>query len=154
MGSAGFTDAGDLDVFDDHTEKALREFQASRRLVEDEPLSRVNPMQGTLGLRWRDECAADWFDEMFDATGLALHVEEILQRDVREYAEEIRAATFVLLALGRLYVWPGGKLEPHLKLAASRLQEILATGIYPNRQITGAIEAQLTEIRSRLPSGS
>lgn len=33
--AAGFVDVGDLDTFDDHTEKALREFQASRKLVED-----------------------------------------------------------------------------------------------------------------------
>ena len=33
--AAGFADTGDPDCFDDHTEKALREFQAARRLVED-----------------------------------------------------------------------------------------------------------------------
>ena len=35
LGAAGFRDTGDPDHFDDHTEKALREFQASRRLLED-----------------------------------------------------------------------------------------------------------------------
>jgi len=35
LGAAGFLDTGDAEIFDDHTEKALREFQASRRLVED-----------------------------------------------------------------------------------------------------------------------
>ncbi|MEQ8841557.1 MAG: peptidoglycan-binding protein [Acidimicrobiales bacterium] len=35
LAAAGFRDLGDLDQFDAHTEKALREFQASRRLVED-----------------------------------------------------------------------------------------------------------------------
>ena len=35
LASAGFTDVGDLDVFDKTTEQALREFQAARRLVED-----------------------------------------------------------------------------------------------------------------------
>ena len=35
LGTAGFTDTGDPECFDDHTEKALRKFQASRRLVED-----------------------------------------------------------------------------------------------------------------------
>lgn len=33
--TAGFTDVGNLEIFDDHTDKSLREFQASRRLVED-----------------------------------------------------------------------------------------------------------------------
>jgi hemoglobin/transferrin/lactoferrin receptor protein len=31
-------------------------------LVRDEPLSRVPPLQGTLGTRWRDECHRKWFD--------------------------------------------------------------------------------------------
>ena len=35
LASAGFSDVGDLDVFDETTEQALREFQAARRLVED-----------------------------------------------------------------------------------------------------------------------
>ena len=35
LAAAGLRDTGDPDCFDDHTEKALREFQASRRLVED-----------------------------------------------------------------------------------------------------------------------
>lgn len=33
--AAGFREIGDPETFDDHTEKALREFQASRKLVED-----------------------------------------------------------------------------------------------------------------------
>lgn len=35
LGAAGYRDIGELDVFDDATEKALRAFQASRKLVED-----------------------------------------------------------------------------------------------------------------------
>ncbi|MDE0066311.1 MAG: peptidoglycan-binding protein [Acidimicrobiaceae bacterium] len=35
LASAGFTDVGELDVFDETTELALREFQAARRLVAD-----------------------------------------------------------------------------------------------------------------------
>ena len=35
LSAAGYHDTGNPDRFDDHTEKALREFQASRRLVED-----------------------------------------------------------------------------------------------------------------------
>ena len=35
LAAAGFDESGDPDHFDDHTEKALRAFQAARRLVED-----------------------------------------------------------------------------------------------------------------------
>jgi N-acetylmuramoyl-L-alanine amidase len=35
LSAAGFGDTGNAARFDDHTEKALREFQASRRIIED-----------------------------------------------------------------------------------------------------------------------
>ena len=33
---------------------------------------------------WDNDSAADWFGDMFDATGLAKYVEETLERDVEE----------------------------------------------------------------------
>jgi len=110
---------------------------------------------GTWGIEpWASDRAADWFDAMFNTTGLALHIEETLQRDVQEHAEEIRAAAFVLGALGRSYVWPADRLIRNLKQAATRLEEILVSGICTNRDIRSAIESQLADIRSLLPPSS
>jgi len=47
---------------------------------------------------WDNDSAADWFGDMFDATGLAKYVEETLERDVEEYHEEVRAPLKVALA--------------------------------------------------------
>ena len=47
---------------------------------------------------WDNDGAADWFTELFDATGLANYVRETLQRDVEEYDEEVRAAAYMLIA--------------------------------------------------------
>ncbi len=55
---------------------------------------------------WDNDGAADWFGDMFDATGLANYVRETLQRDVEEYDEEVRAAAYMVVALGRVYMWP------------------------------------------------
>ena len=45
--------------------------------------------------------AQDWFEEMFSLTGLTERIEESLSRTVNGYADEIRAASFVPLALGK-----------------------------------------------------
>ncbi len=79
---------------------------------------------------WDNDGAADWFGDMFDATGLAKYVEETLERDVEDYREEIRAAAYLLVALGRVYIWPIDDLDNHLVLAISKLEEIKALEIY------------------------
>jgi hypothetical protein len=55
---------------------------------------------------WDNDGAADWFGDMFDDTGLAKYVAATLERDPEEYHEEIRAAAYLLVALGRTYIWP------------------------------------------------
>ena len=79
---------------------------------------------------WDNDIAADWFGNMMDATGLAEYVEKTLRQELDQddpgfAADEIRAAVAVLMLLGRIYVWPGDVLENHLKLAISRMEEIL-----------------------------
>src|SRR5262249_17257550 len=55
---------------------------------------------------WDSDAAADWFGDMFEATGLAKYVEETLEREPEEDTyEEIRAAAYMLVALGRVSVW-------------------------------------------------
>jgi hypothetical protein len=70
--------------------------------------------------------ATDWFDQMFVATGLATYVEKTLRLDVAERHQEVRAAAYVMVALGRGNIWPTNLLEDHLNLAISKLQEIKA----------------------------
>jgi hypothetical protein len=65
---------------------------------------------------WENDSAADWFGDMFDRTKLADVVEETLQRDVEDSADEIRAAAAVLLAFGHTFIWPIKKLDGHLRL--------------------------------------
>jgi hypothetical protein len=71
---------------------------------------------------WDNDSAADWFGDMFDATGLAKYVEETLERDAEVHHESIRAAAYMLVALGRVYIWPIYDLDNQLALAISKLQ--------------------------------
>jgi hypothetical protein len=100
---------------------------------------------------WDNDAAADWFGEMFDATGLASYVEETLQRDVEENSDEIRAAAYLLVALGRVYIWPVHDLDSHLTLAISKLEEIKAMDVYQEvPEFVKAIDEEIAILKSRL----
>ena len=100
---------------------------------------------------WDNDGAADWFGDMFDATGLAKYVEETLERDVQEYHDEIRAAAYMVVALGRVYIWPINDLDDHLALAISKLEEIRALEIYQEApDFMKAIDEEIAVLRSRL----
>lgn len=101
---------------------------------------------------WDNDGAADWFGELFGATKLAAKVEKTLKKkDIEEYHEEIRAAAHVVLALGRVYVWPIDDLERHLKLAIEKLEAIKELEEYQETPaFVEAIEAEVAELRSRL----
>jgi hypothetical protein len=72
---------------------------------------------------WDNDLAADWFAELLGATRLARRIEKTLNhRDLEEYPPEVRAAAYVLLALGRNYIWPVDDLERHLALAIAKLE--------------------------------
>ena len=100
---------------------------------------------------WDNDGAADWFGDMFDATGLASYVEETLQRDVEEYYEEVRAAAYMLVALGRVYIWPIDDLDNHLALAIAKLEEVKALEEYQEvPDLVKAIDEEIAVLKSRL----
>jgi hypothetical protein len=66
---------------------------------------------------------------------------------VEEYAGQIRAAAYMLVALGRVYIWPINDLDRHLRLAIEKLEAISQLEDY---QGDPAIAAEIAELRSRL----
>lgn len=104
---------------------------------------------------WDNDSAADWFGDMFDATGLAKYVEETLERDVEEYHEEIRAAAYMVVVLGRVYVWPINDLDNHLALAITKLEKIKALQTYQVApDFVKAIDEEIAVLKSRLKKPS
>lgn len=100
---------------------------------------------------WENDAAADWFGDLFDATALAKYVEEMLEQDTAEYHEKIRAAAYLLVALGRVYVWPIEDLDNHLTLAVSKLEEIKALETITDApEFVKAIDEEIGILRSRL----
>jgi hypothetical protein len=97
---------------------------------------------------WDNDDAADWFGDLFAATKLAQRVEKALKaKDVEEYAGKIRAAAYMLVALGRVYIWPVDDLDRHLRLAIEKLEAISKLDDYEGDQ---SIAAEIAELRSRL----
>jgi Domain of unknown function (DUF4259) len=100
---------------------------------------------------WDNDGGADWFGDLFDATGVAKYVEETLQRDAEEYHEDIRAAAYLLVVLGRVYIWPIDDLDRHLALAVAKLEEIRALEIYQEvSDFVTAIDEEIAVLRSRM----
>jgi hypothetical protein len=100
---------------------------------------------------WENDGAADWFGNTFDANGLARHVEETLNGDPEDDYEEIRAAAYLLVALGRVYIWPVADLERQLALAIAKLEAIRELEIYQEADgFVEAIDAEIGVLRSRL----
>ncbi len=99
---------------------------------------------------WGNDDAADWCAELFTATKLAQRVEKALKtRDVEEYAGKIRAAAYLLVALGRAFIWPIEDLDRHLKLAIEKREAISKLDDYAGDE---SIAAEIAELRSRLQS--
>src|SRR5947207_6141482 len=97
---------------------------------------------------WDNDLAADWFAELVGDTGLADRVEQTLKhRDLEEYAPEIRAAAYVLIALGRNYIWPVDDLDRHLKLAIKKLEAIRRLADYEGMP---EIDEEIATLRARL----
>jgi hypothetical protein len=100
---------------------------------------------------WDNDSAADWYADMFHATGLATYVAEALDRDIEEHRDEIRAAAYLLVALGRVYVWPIEDLEKHLALAITKLEAIKALETFKDSpDCVRAVDEEIAVLRSRL----
>jgi hypothetical protein len=81
---------------------------------------------------------------------LAKHVEETLNRDPEDDHEEIRAAAYLLVTLGRVFIWPGDDLDRHLALAINKLEAIRELEIYREvPEFVEAISQEIEVLRSR-----
>ena len=98
---------------------------------------------------WDSDSAADWYGDLFDEIPLAVKVEETLNADPEEYAEEIRAAAALLIMLGRTYMWPVDDMDRHLELAIAQMEKVQAT--YEDEpEFASAVAEEITVLKSRL----
>ena len=97
---------------------------------------------------WDDDSAADWYGDLFDELPVVAKVEETLNSDPMEYAAEIRAASALLIMLGRTYIWPIDDIDRHLKLAISQMEKIQS--FYADEpEFASAVADEIAILKSR-----
>jgi len=103
---------------------------------------------GTWGSKaWENDTAADWFGDTWDACALPEIIDEALKLDVREYPEEVRAATFVVIQLAQTFVWPVEKIDEHVKLAHKQLKQLVRSGIHrDSKGITAQVNKEIAKL--------
>jgi hypothetical protein len=101
---------------------------------------------------WEGDRAGEWFHSLMQKTRLTKYVEKTLNQpideDFPEMNDQIRAAATILVLLGVSEVWPLEDRERLLKLAISRLEELLAKGHAGGA--TKQIRAEIAVLKSRL----
>lgn len=104
---------------------------------------------GTWGTAaWDNDSAADWFGEMFEKTKLAKYVEKTLKKNPEDEPEEIRAAAYVMVALGRTYIWPIDDIDNHLALAVSKLEAVKSLYAEKTQDFATEIEKEIATLKS------
>ncbi len=74
---------------------------------------------------WANDAAGDWFDWFFDDLDVNARIRLVFNGNDNQ--DKIRAACFLLGALGRVYVWPGDldELKELLDEGIARLQRMI-----------------------------
>jgi hypothetical protein len=117
---------------------------------------------GTWGTEpWENDEAADWFGEFFEGIDVDARIEEAFAWE-EDNQERIRAACFLLGALGRVYVWPGdldrlkGLHERGIELLARMLEPDDEDESYVDRwpeehrpAVTASIQQQIALLKER-----
>jgi hypothetical protein len=97
---------------------------------------------------WNNDSAADWYGDLLDETALAAKVEEALNADPEEHANEIRAAAAVLIMLGRTFIWPIDDIDRHLALAIAKME--MVRSLHEDApEFASAVAEEITVLKSR-----
>jgi len=92
---------------------------------------------------WDNDGAADWFGDFMDATNIREQWLAAITLDDEDEFEEIRAAVWIFLQLGRTYVWPIDKLDNDLELAIKACDVVLG-----NEDLIEEVPDSIERVRS------
>jgi hypothetical protein len=97
---------------------------------------------------WENDWAADWFAKVFDITRLVEHVDKALNQDPEQNPYVVRAAAYLLVQLGRTYIWPPEHLERQIKLAIQKLRIVRSSDELREGE-ADCIDAEIFELQQR-----
>jgi hypothetical protein len=104
---------------------------------------------------WENDRAADWFAGAIEDSGIALHVRATLRKvlgveDWDDESQTARAASYVLVQLARVYMWPIDSLKDDLSLGITALERVLLDEEYIySEEIKNEVLAELNELKVR-----
>ena len=75
---------------------------------------------------WDNDSAADWFADLMDETKLRESWLKAIEDDAEDEYEKIRAAVWLFVQLGRVYIWPIDDYDKDLELAISKGESVVA----------------------------
>jgi hypothetical protein len=102
-------------------------------------------------LPWDNDAAADWFAQLLEKRNSPNMWRTPSSLEVEKAHDGIRAATSVLLFLGRDYVWPVHDLDRPLALAAERLEQVSRVAeIAASPELLAEIHAEVQELLGRI----
>lgn len=102
---------------------------------------------------WANDSAADWYDALFRSTQLAEHIELTLTLDLADHCDEVRAAAYLLLVLGRHETWPDDSRERCISIAIDQLNRALDQHLYTYPDIVKQVRGEIRLLNQRLRSG-
>ncbi len=92
-----------------------------------------------------------WYDDLHKETSFARRVEETLNLEPEDRPEQIRAACFLLIKIGRPTTWPPNDLQRHVKRAIAKLRAIRELKEYQETpEIVNIIDQELLALHTRL----
>ncbi len=98
---------------------------------------------------WANDSAADWLTELIETSDIRNRWYAELGADPGEEPEIVRAAAWVFIQLGLVYVWPIEHLDDDVERTIAALSA-LRSGVYADDStMVAALTAEITELEQR-----
>jgi hypothetical protein len=99
---------------------------------------------------WSNDSAADWFGDVMEKTSLRDEWLIGITANPEEDFEAVRAAAWLFLQLGRVYVWPVEDLDEDLERAIGALNAVRRVEeVEEDDELVEAIAGEIRELESR-----
>lgn len=100
---------------------------------------------------WDSDGASDWFAELFAHSDIEQRVLRTLALDPEDRFEEMRAACYVVMTLGRTYIWPGERLGAVLAATRRALIALLESSYAEDSpQLSARLREDLSVVERRI----
>lgn len=99
---------------------------------------------------WANDAAADWFGDTMEETKLRDRWLTGIDSDPEDDFEVVRAAAWLFIQIGRVYVWPITNYDEDLERTISALRSLLASEVAKETpELAEEVNAEIVALESR-----